>query len=54
MSKEGWSIVHAHLLVVKGKAEQHAAPAIMPCSNGSGRTCLSTKHAVTIATGKQQ
>ena len=39
--KEGWSVVHAHLLVVEGQAEQEATPAVMASRNSSSSTCLS-------------
>lgn len=40
VSKEGWSIVHAHLLVVEGQAKQKTSPAVMPGCNCPSSTCL--------------
>ena len=54
VSKEGWSVVHAHLLVVQGEAEEQAAPAVMTAGNGPSSTCLPTGHVSTLARATQQ
>ena len=40
MRKEGWRIVHCHLLVIHGEAEKNAAKDVLAASNGCSSTSL--------------
>lgn len=49
MCKEGWGMVHAHLLVVQGQAEQAASPTVMPQPNGSSSGSLAHTELLDLA-----